>query len=137
MMTPISCRDECRNEQGFTLIEVVVALTVLAIGIVGLSAVFPLAMRDVGKSGSVTKGVELCQQKLEEFQMLAYNAPDLDAGYTHDDPDNPIDSKYERTWDITEDEPITGCKTIVVTVSWQARRQESISITTVIAQAGR
>jgi type IV pilus assembly protein PilV len=133
MMTSISYR----SEQGFTLIEVVVALTVLAIGIVGLSVVFPLTMRDVGKSGSVTKGVELCQQKLEEFQMLGYTAPDLDQGYTHDDPENPIDGKYDRTWEVTDDQPIAGCKLIEVTVSWQARRQESVSISTVIAQAGR
>jgi type IV pilus assembly protein PilV len=133
MMTPIFRR----SEQGFTLIEVVVALTVLAIGIVGLSVVFPLAMRDVSKSGSTTKAVQLCQQKMEEFQMLAYDTADLEQGYTHDDDANPIDGAYERTWEVTDDEPITGCKLIEVTVSWQARRQESISLSTVIAQAGR
>jgi len=133
MMMPIFLR----REQGFTLIEVVVALTVLAIGIVGLSVVFPLAMRDVSKSGSVTKAVQLCQQKLEEFQMLAYDSADLDQGYIHDDDVNPIDGVYDRTWEVTDDQPITGCKLIEVTVSWQARRQESVSLSTVIAQAGR
>jgi type IV pilus assembly protein PilV len=126
-----------RSEQGFTLIEVIVALGVLAVGIVGLSVVFPLAMRDVGKSGSTTKAVQLCQQKLEEFQMMAYDAPDLDQGYTHDDGTNPIDGVYARTWEVTDDEPITGCKLVEVTVSWQARRQESVTISSVIAQAGR
>ncbi|HVP57116.1 MAG TPA: prepilin-type N-terminal cleavage/methylation domain-containing protein [bacterium] len=126
-----------RSEQGFTLIEVIVALTVLSIGIIGLSVVFPLAMRDVGKSGSVTKAVQLCQQKLEEFQMLAYDSADLEHGYTHDDDLNPLDGVYERTWQVTDDEPITGCKLVEVTVSWQSRRQESVSLSTVIAQAGR
>jgi len=133
MMTPIFRR----SEQGFTLIEVVVALSVLAIGIVGLSVVFPLAMRDVSKSGATTKAVQLCQQKLEEFQMMAYAAPDLDQGFTHDDDANPIDGVYERTWEVTDDQPMTGCKLVEVTVSWQARREESVMISTVIAQAGR
>lgn len=126
-----------RHEQGFTLIEVVVALTILAIGIIGLSVVFPLAIRDVGKSGSATRGVQLCQQKLEDVQMLGYDDPLLDAGYTHADSLNPIDGVYDRTWVITEDEPLVGCKLIEVTVGWQARRDEHISLSTVIAEAGR
>jgi prepilin-type N-terminal cleavage/methylation domain-containing protein len=126
-----------RHERGFTLIEVVVALTILGIGIVGLSVVFPLAMRDVGKSGSVTRAVQLCQQKLEDMQMLGYDDPLLDAGTAHADSLNPIDGVYDRTWVVIEDSPMTGCKLVEVTVGWQARREEQISLSTVIAQAGR
>ncbi len=126
-----------KSEQGFTLIEVMVALAILTIGIVGISAVFPMAMRDVGKSGSVTKAVELCQEKLEEFHTLTYDAPELDAGYTHADSLNPIGGVYDRTWEVQADEPITGCKLIEVTVSWQARQTQNVQISTVLASAGR
>jgi type IV pilus assembly protein PilV len=126
-----------RSEQGFTLIEVIVALTVLAIGIVSLSSVFPLAMRDVAESGSVTKAVQLCQQKIEDFQMLGFDSGELIQGYTHADSLNPIGGIYDRTWFVTDDQPISGCKLIEVTVTWQERQEQSISLSTVIAQSGR
>jgi type IV pilus assembly protein PilV len=125
-----------RHEEGFTLVEVMVALTVLAIGIVSLSVVFPLAMRDVGKSGSVTRAVQLCQQKLEDIQMLGYDDPDLFVS-AHYDSLNPIEGTYHRQWYVTEDTPMEGCKLVEVTVHWYTRQMESISLSTVIAQAGR
>ncbi len=126
-----------KPEQGFTIIEVVVALTVIAIGILGLAIVFPLSMEDVGKSGSATKAVELCKQKLEDFHMIAYDAPQLEAGYTHADSLNPIDGVYVRTWEVTDDVPIEGCKFVTVSVTSQVEEDLKVEVSTVLASAGR
>jgi type IV pilus assembly protein PilV len=126
-----------KDEEGFTLVEVIVAITIVAIGIVGLAAVFPLATRDVAKSGGLTKAMELCQAKIEALHMLAYDSPDLAPGYAHADSLNPIDNVYVRTWETYDDNPIGGCKLIEVTVSWEAVAGAEVKLSTVIASAGR
>ena len=130
-------RSAGNDEKGFTLVEVVVALTVIAIGIMGLSIVFPLATRDVGKSGVATRGLELCQEKLEDLHMLGYTSVYLEAGYAHADSLNPIDSVYVRTWEAFDDQPMTGCKRVEVTVSWPSYSEGSVTLWTVLASAGR
>ena len=125
------------DEEGFTLVEVIVAITIVAIGIVGLSAVFPLATRDVAKSGGLTKAMELCQGKLEALHMLAYDSPDLASGHVHADSLNPIANVYVRTWQTYDDDPIAGCKRIEVTVSWESVSNAEVRLSTVIAGAGR
>jgi type IV pilus assembly protein PilV len=126
-----------KNQQGFTLVEVVVALTVVAIGIMGLSIVFPTASRDVGKSGVRTKALQLAQEKMEYIHSLAYDDADLDGTYEHNDSVNPIDNVYYRTWTVYEDDPIAGCKRVVVEVTWDTYTQGTVSIWAVIASAGR
>ena len=126
-----------RDEHGFTLVEVIVAMTVVAIGVVGLSAVFPLATRDVAKSGGLTKAMELCQDKLEALHLSAYDSTDLAPGYVHADSLNPIDGVYTRTWQTHDNDPIAGCKLIEVTVAWESVADAEVSLSTVIARAGR
>lgn len=131
--------DQRRNsdaQQGFTLIEVVVSMTVLAIGIMGLAIVFPLSVHDIGKSGTLTKAIELCTEKIEDLHMVAYDSPDLEPGIAHADTLNPIDGIYIRTWEVTENRPISGCKHVAVSVAW-GETNRRVTISTVLASAGR
>ena len=125
------------NQQGFTLIEVVIALTVIAIGILGLSIVFPTTTRDVGKSGVTTKALQLAQEKMEDLHALAYDDPDLNGTYAHADSANPIDGVFVRTWDVDDDQPISGCKRVTVEVTWNTYTQGTVSLWSVLASAGR
>lgn len=124
-------------EKGFTLVEVVVALTVVAIGVLGISVIFPLSGHDVSKSGMSTKALELCQEKIEELHHCAYDDPDLTPAVTHVDSLNPIISAFERSWYVQDNQPISGCKTIEVTVEWLQDSRRFITLSTVISSAGR
>ena len=126
-----------KAQSGFTLVEVIVALIVIAVGIIGLAIVFPLATRDVGKAGVMSKALELCQEKIEDVHMMAYDAADLDPGHTHADTLNPIDGVYTRTWETYGDVPMLGCKRVIVKVTWNTYDQDSVKISTIIAGAGR
>jgi prepilin-type N-terminal cleavage/methylation domain-containing protein len=124
------------QESGFTLVEVMVALTVIAIGLMGLSVVFPLALEDVGESGVNLRAMELCKDKLESLHRLSYDHPYL-LGTTHADSLNPIDGVYTRTWQVYDDQPITGCKRIEVSVTWDSYGSGELVLATVLASAGR
>jgi len=124
-------------EKGFTLVEVVVALTVIAIGVLGISVIFPLASHDVSKSGMATKALELCQEKIEDLHQNAYDAPALTPAVTHADSLNPIINAFDRSWYVLEDQPVSGCKTIQVTVAWVQDSDRFITLTTVISSVGR
>ena len=133
----MSTRRKDGNQEGFTLVEIVVAITIIAIGILGLSAVFPRATADVGESGVNTKALELCQEKIEDLHTLAYDSSELRSGFTHADTLNPIGGTFTRTWESFENDPVSGCKRITVVVSWQSHTVGSTHLTSIIASAGR
>ena len=61
-----------RAEEGFTLVELVVSLTVLAVGILGLVGVSNSSFKVAGTAGTRSKAVALTTQKLEELRAIPY-----------------------------------------------------------------
>ena len=49
----------------FSLVEILVALTILSVGIIGILGVFSLGVRAAGKSDRYKKAIELAENKLE------------------------------------------------------------------------
>jgi prepilin-type N-terminal cleavage/methylation domain-containing protein len=74
------------NERGFTLAEILVAAVIIAVGIVGLAVVMPLAGYGVQQGNQVSTATFLAQQKLELVRNATwtgalYPSP-LPAGWT-------------------------------------------------------
>jgi prepilin-type N-terminal cleavage/methylation domain-containing protein len=61
-----------KNEQGFSLLEVVVALTILAGGFLVVLNLFSGSVRSVDFSGQYLKGVTLANSKINELEMLNF-----------------------------------------------------------------
>lgn len=106
-----------RSEQAMTLIELLVVCVIIGIAFMGLAALFPLGMKNLSDSRMRTVATDLAQQKVEELLRLAGSDADLTAG-THDDPDNPVRTTFNRSWTVTDDAPMVGMKEIVVTVNY-------------------
>jgi Tfp pilus assembly protein PilV len=96
---------------GFSLIEVVFALTFLAVGILAVASMIPAGTRGVTQSRVLTSGLMAAQVKLEELKGKDYTT--LAAGTFSD-----TTSVFTRTWVVTDSIPMAGCKKIDVTSSW-------------------
>jgi len=82
-------------EQGFTLIEILIAITVFAIGILAVGKMQITAIQGNSRANCLTTAATIAQSKIEELISLNYNDPlladgDLD-GTNQDSNDDGID----------------------------------------------
>jgi len=105
-----------RAEAGFTLIEVMFAIVIFAIGVMALMLCVPMAGKRVMKSGAQTRASAIASEAAEELLTVPYGHSSLTTG-THNDPANPHDGVYYTRWTVENDAPITSCKRITVTVA--------------------
>ena len=112
---------------GFTLLEVVLALGLLAYGVLGVTAGQIFATKHSKASQSNTAAMYLAEQQMEIFRIMsADDVKDLltDVNYP-DDPDNPLQpdssssTTFDRRWLIQTDTPEAGMITITIEVDWQ------------------
>jgi len=64
------CRSVCGSERGFSLIEVLIASLVLAVGVVSLAQLFTIAIASNLSARDTTEGTVLAAQKMEELRSL-------------------------------------------------------------------
>ena len=116
------------SNEGFSLIEVVFALTFLAVGILAVAAMNPAGTRGVSQSRVVTSGLMAAQVKLEQLRGTTFMA--LAPGTFSD-----TTSVFTRTWTVTDSIPMTGCKRIQVTSRWtDSRGTQSTTLTSYVTR---
>lgn len=60
------------NEQGFSLLEVIVALAIMAVGFVTVLQLFSGSIRSVGMSEEYLKGIALANNKISELELADF-----------------------------------------------------------------
>lgn len=119
------------NTSAFTLIEIVIALLVLAVGLIGILSLFPVGFDALGRSSNITKATFLAQKDIEEAKRLGYgNVVAIGTKQPAPAPYAEFDHRITVNTDPDWDE-------VTVEVSWPVGLaigdQRSISITTYIA----
>lgn len=114
--------------EGFSLIEVMFALTFLAVGILAVASMIPAGTRGVSESRTITSGLMAAQLKLEELRGTPYLS--LTPGTASD-----TVSVFRRTWTVTDSIPTPGCKRILVTSNWtDARGAQATTLTSYVTR---
>jgi type IV pilus modification protein PilV len=62
---------QVNNRSGFTLIEVMVAIVILSVGVLGLISTSALVTRMIGRGNMTTKATQLAQTRLEILRQQA------------------------------------------------------------------
>ncbi len=137
------------SEQGFTLIEVIVAIAVLTIGILSLYTMHVSSINGNASASNMTLGTNWASDRVEILLSRSYghsdleddngdgtnqpvdaNGIDTDGGNfgldnatpaTADGRDASPDNRYTILWNVGIDTPVPNCKTIRVIVTSQDR----------------
>ena len=125
MMQPTTCQTRADNRQGgFTLLEVLVSVTILTIGLLGIAGMQLSAIRGNATARNMTEGVTWAQDRLEALLSLEYDDVMLDddnaqmGGPTVYNDSNPP-AGFALSWEVDVDNPVANCKQIAVNVRWQ------------------
>ena len=111
------------TEKGFTLSEVLVAIVVLSLGLLGLERMHIAAIQVNTIASRLTQATTLAQDRAELLMALPYNDPTLadttgQGSFTsYTDPNPP--QGYTIRWEVDTDAPSAGIKTINIYVTWK------------------
>ena len=111
-------RDGSQNG-GFTLMEVLIAIAVFAIGMLAVGSMQISAVNNNFAARMRTEATILASEKMEELMSLENYDDPLLSDITHIWPD-PVDPDaiYCMEWEVEEDYPLTSTKTITLSVRW-------------------
>lgn len=145
--------DATRN-QGFTIIEVLIALAIFSIGILAVAALQITSIRGNSSAGIVTSNMTWAMDRVEELMALPYTDADLSAGdhsvaagnltMDSDGIDNNSDGEIDEAgetgnvaiqWTVRDNMPMNQTKTVEITVTrtgWSG--QKSVTLTQVVPE---
>ena len=130
-----------KQQEGYTLVEILIAITVLAFGLLAVATMQVTAIKTNAIASGISQGLTLGQAKVEELMNMSYSAlsdTDLD-GTDEDADDDGIDDdggnfglndtggdsdneepngRYTIYWNVAVNEPVISSKTIRVIVTW-------------------
>ena len=130
---------KCLTEsKGFSLIEVLIALVILAVSLLALAGLMATTVRNNSFGGHITEASTLAQDKLEEFRATHWEDIQVTpSGHPDTDPVDRIPKGstgivYTRNWEVKLENG--NVKKIAVTVNWKDRTDHSIRLTSLISK---
>jgi type IV pilus assembly protein PilV len=122
------------NAKGFSLIEVMVAIVILTIGLIGVAGLQSTAIIGNQHGNTMMQATTLAEETIEQIRnadyddITAVNFPELE---------NDVDgSIYDREILIEDDTPLNELKRITVTVSWRTLRRHQVVLRTIVSDEG-
>lgn len=113
----LSHRSKRHRESGMTLVEVMFAITIFAIGILAAALMLGNSLTYSASAQRTTEASEIAQHRLEMLLSAPYLHADLDAATN---PHGPVTvGDYSLTWKVAQDVPMPQLKTIRLSVAWK------------------
>ena len=114
---------------GFTLIEVLIALVILSVPLLALAGLMAMTSQNTSFGGHMTEASTMAQDKLEELRATLWNS--IPEGTREDRPSGSTGIQYNRSWTAVTD---GNLKTVSVIVNWTDRTNHFVRLLTVISR---
>jgi prepilin-type N-terminal cleavage/methylation domain-containing protein len=99
---------------GFTLLEIVIALAVFSIGLVGILSLFPVGFQSAKRASDLSQATIYAQEKIEELKRGGYDNLPSDG-----DPTETGDFEDDRfSYELSVSTESTGLKELRLKVEW-------------------
>lgn len=122
------------GNKGFTLIEIMVAIVILSIGLLGMASLTVSIIKGNKLSNNLSVATTLGQDKMEDIRRLGYSGTPTTTTTVTENYNTITDyGEYKRVTETTIDSPATGMKTITVTTYWDSDAH-SVEVKTILAQ---
>ena len=118
MNTNAHRKNKMNAQSGFTLIEVMIAVVILATGILALATMQIVSIRSNAFSSEMTYATMLAQSQFEEFRNMDYDSVVTDTDVIPAS-ETSKGIPYTVQWEVHDDDPTTDMKTIELNVRWQ------------------
>ena len=125
-----------KKSRGFTLVEVLVAILILTVGLLGMAALTVGIIKGNKLSSDLTTATTLAQDKMEDLRRLGYSGTPA-ADDTNTEAYGTISdyARYKRVTETDVDSPAADMKTITVTAYWQDPiKEHSVELKTILAK---
>ncbi|MDF1592335.1 MAG: prepilin-type N-terminal cleavage/methylation domain-containing protein [Desulfobacterales bacterium] len=104
------------NENGFTMIEILVAISIFAIGMLAVASMQVSGIHGNATANALTGAAAWAADRVESLLVRPYDHIDLDpAGNPHS---GGTEGRYTISWTVTENDMMPNTKTIAVDVSY-------------------
>ena len=117
-----------RNNKGFTLIEVLIAMVILSIGLLGTAALITGIINGNKVSNRITTATVLAQDKMEEIKRIGYSSENEPRAVLS----SPYNNYEREVTGLDVESPAANMKTVTVTVYWESSK--SVSLQTILAR---
>jgi type II secretion system protein I len=124
-------------DSGFTLVEVLIAMAIFAIGIMAVFSLQFSAAKNSNGGNHITQATLLAQTKLEELKSVQDVTTLANGSENGIDAEGNSGGRYERLWTVTN--PLGGSRTrhIAVTITWRfMSRDRTLTLQTITQGVG-
>ena len=127
------------NNSGFTLIEIMVAVTIFSFAVLGLAVGTVSVIQTNQNSHLQASAINLAQAKLEELRAMtsaAFSGLSCPSFTAIGCSDSPVTSgtTFTRSWQITANSPVTGVNKIDVQITWRDYTNRSVTFSASVPQ---
>jgi Tfp pilus assembly protein PilV len=128
-----------RRQQGFTFNEVLVALNISVIAVLGHSVSSVNVIRGQTANDNFTVALHLAQDKIEQLKSQTELTDDDRCPQSGDRGISPVGAPggvFDRCWKINDSRLGADLKQVDVTVSWRDYRSREITLSTLVFSGG-
>ena len=121
------------DNKGFSLLELLIALTILAVGLLAMAGLQATAIKGNSHGNAMSQAINLAEDRIEEIRNMDYStisyAPNPNV-------ETDLKGYFTRETFVEIDTPLPDLKRITVTVSWKTNKPQQVVLRTIVANGG-